>query len=146
MIRTAALSPLSFNTIIPLMSALTWRIHGRQYAWIPQCTNSTVTGAEGPPILGRTSCGNFICFRCSAASRNIEGDELSSVVIPVSLPAFTFTFEESRPMTTGNLKCFRIEGWPEGHPHLTKIDGYPFGYVTPLNPNPLLDKNRDGYA
>jgi hypothetical protein len=47
--------------------------------------------------------------------------------------------------TPKHLK-FQIEGWPEGHPHLTKIGGYPFGYVTPLNPNPLLDKNRDGYA
>ena len=41
---------------------------------------------------------------------------------------------------------FKIEGWPEGHPHLTKIDGYPFGYAEPTSPNPLLDKNRDGYA
>jgi len=41
---------------------------------------------------------------------------------------------------------FKIIGWPEGHPHLTKIGGYPFGYVTLPSPNPLLDKNRDGYA
>jgi hypothetical protein len=41
---------------------------------------------------------------------------------------------------------FKIIGWPEGHPHLTKIEGYPFGYVKPLCPNPLLDKHRDGYA
>jgi hypothetical protein len=49
--------------------------------------------------------------------------------------------------TRKHLK-FQIEGWLEGHPHLnlTKIDGYPFGYVTPLNPNPLLDNNHDGYA
>jgi hypothetical protein len=44
------------------------------------------------------------------------------------------------------MAVLKIDGWPEGHPHLTKIDGDPFGYVTPLNPNPLLDKNRDGYA
>lgn len=41
---------------------------------------------------------------------------------------------------------FRIKGWPDGHPHLTKIDGYPFGYPQPTNPNPLLSNKRDGYA
>jgi len=40
----------------------------------------------------------------------------------------------------------RIMGWPEGHPHLTKIDGYPFGFPRAMCPNPLLDNNRDGYA
>ena len=49
-------------------------------------------------------------------------------------------------MDSFNFMCFKIDGWPEGHPHLTKIDGYPFGHVDPPSPNPLLDKNRDGYA
>ncbi len=53
------------------------------------------------------------------------------------------------PFTTtivSPMAVLKIDGWPEGHPHLTKIDGFPFGYVTPLNPNPLMDKSRDGYA
>jgi len=41
---------------------------------------------------------------------------------------------------------FTIRGWPEGHPHLTRIDGYPFGDPQPISTNPLQDKNRDGYA
>jgi hypothetical protein len=40
---------------------------------------------------------------------------------------------------------FRIEGWPEGHPHLTPIDAHPFGYPQPKNPNPLLDAVRSAY-
>jgi hypothetical protein len=40
----------------------------------------------------------------------------------------------------------KIIGWPEGHPHLTTIDHYPFGYSQPKSPNPLRDNNRDGYA
>jgi hypothetical protein len=35
---------------------------------------------------------------------------------------------------------FRLMGWPEGHPHQTTIEGYPFGYVEPTSPNPLLDE------
>jgi hypothetical protein len=35
--------------------------------------------------------------------------------------------------------------WPEGHPHLTKIEGGPFGFAEPVNPNPLLDDKHDGY-
>jgi hypothetical protein len=41
---------------------------------------------------------------------------------------------------------FVLEGWPEGHPHLTRIGGYPFGYFRPRSPNPLLHTKRDGYA
>ena len=41
---------------------------------------------------------------------------------------------------------FKIKGWREGHPHLTKIDNYPFGYSQRTNPNPLLATNCDGYA
>jgi hypothetical protein len=41
---------------------------------------------------------------------------------------------------------FRIGGWPERHPHLTKVGGYPFGYSQPTSPNPLLDIKGDGYA
>ena len=41
---------------------------------------------------------------------------------------------------------FKIEGCSEGHTHLTKIDGYLFGYVQLINPNPLLETARDGYA
>ncbi len=41
---------------------------------------------------------------------------------------------------------FRIDGWPEGHPHLTKIDGYPFGLSRLGCPNPVAYKKRDGYA
>jgi len=36
--------------------------------------------------------------------------------------------------------------WPEGHPHLTKIGGYPFGIAKVTCPDPLTYKNRDGYA
>jgi hypothetical protein len=32
------------------------------------------------------------------------------------------------------MAVLKIDGWPEGHPHLTKIDGDPFGHPTPLNP------------
>ena len=42
--------------------------------------------------------------------------------------------------------CFRLVGWPDGHPHQTKLEGYPFRYVEPKSPNPLLDQKRDGYA
>jgi hypothetical protein len=41
---------------------------------------------------------------------------------------------------------FRIVGWPEGHPHLTKVGGYPFGYPQLTSPNPLLDIKSDGSA
>lgn len=41
---------------------------------------------------------------------------------------------------------FTINGWPFGHPHLTKIDGYPFGYSGPTAPNPLLAAKGDGYV
>jgi hypothetical protein len=40
----------------------------------------------------------------------------------------------------------KIKSWPEGHPHLTTIDNYPFGYPKPENPNPLLKVDSDGYA
>jgi hypothetical protein len=46
----------------------------------------------------------------------------------------------------GKNMSFTLMGWPEGHPHQTTIEGYPFGYVEPTSPNPLRDKNRDGYA
>jgi hypothetical protein len=45
-----------------------------------------------------------------------------------------------------NFMSFKLKGWPEGHPHLTKFDGYPFGFSNVTSPNPLLDTNRDGYA
>jgi hypothetical protein len=41
---------------------------------------------------------------------------------------------------------FKIQGWPEGHPHLTKIGGYPFGLSRPTSPDPTLKAKRDGYA
>jgi hypothetical protein len=41
---------------------------------------------------------------------------------------------------------YRIQGWSEGHPHLTKIDGYPFGIAKVTCPYPLLCKKGDGYA
>ena len=40
----------------------------------------------------------------------------------------------------------RIKGWPEGHPHLINIDGYPFGLPKIICPDPLTYKERDGYA
>jgi hypothetical protein len=40
----------------------------------------------------------------------------------------------------------KIDGWPLGHPHLTKIDDYPFGYPRLTSPNPLHGTNRDGYT
>lgn len=40
----------------------------------------------------------------------------------------------------------KISGWPEGHPHLTKIEDHPFGHSQPTSPNPLGDTKRDGYA
>ncbi len=27
---------------------------------------------------------------------------------------------------------FKIKGWSEGHPHRTKINGWPFGYPQPV--------------
>jgi hypothetical protein len=44
---------------------------------------------------------------------------------------------------------FSIKGWPEGHPQLTKIDGYPFGYSTPQCADPTSEESerrRDGYT
>ena len=44
---------------------------------------------------------------------------------------------------------FSIKGWPEGHPQLTKIDGYPFGHATAQCSDPTSDESerkRDGYA
>jgi hypothetical protein len=40
----------------------------------------------------------------------------------------------------------RIEGWPEGHPHLTNLDDCPFGLAKLTCPYPLACKPRDGYA
>lgn len=40
----------------------------------------------------------------------------------------------------------KIEGWPEGHPHLTRIDGYPFGLSRVTAPDPLTYAKGDGYA
>ncbi len=42
-----------------------------------------------------------------------------------------------------------IKGWPEGHPQLVTIDGYPFGYATLQCPDPTSEESkveRDGYA
>jgi len=44
------------------------------------------------------------------------------------------------------IMSIRIEGWPEGHPHLTKIDGYPFGFPQGACPDPLSYTKRDGYG
>lgn len=44
------------------------------------------------------------------------------------------------------LMSFKINGWSEGHPHLTRIDSYPFGALRPKSRNPLGDTTRDGYA
>jgi hypothetical protein len=44
---------------------------------------------------------------------------------------------------------FSIKGWPEGHPALTRIDDYPFGYVDPQCPDPTSAESirrRDGYS
>jgi len=41
---------------------------------------------------------------------------------------------------------FEIQGWPEGHPHLTTVGGSPFGDVNPSNRCPLAERSRDGYA
>jgi hypothetical protein len=44
---------------------------------------------------------------------------------------------------------FEIKGWPEGHPQLTTIDGYPFGYAKPQRPDPMSEESkrkRDGYT
>jgi hypothetical protein len=44
---------------------------------------------------------------------------------------------------------FSIKGWPDGHPQLTRIDGYPFGYADPLSPDPTskeCEHKRDGYT
>jgi hypothetical protein len=44
---------------------------------------------------------------------------------------------------------YSIKGWPEGHPQLITIDGYPFGYATPRCPDPTSEESkrkRDGYA
>jgi len=41
---------------------------------------------------------------------------------------------------------FKINSWSEGHPHLATIGDYPFGYLQPTIPNPLLDNKCDGYA
>lgn len=44
---------------------------------------------------------------------------------------------------------FSIQGWPEGHPQLTRIDGYPFGYGTPQCSDPMSEESirkRDGYT
>jgi len=46
----------------------------------------------------------------------------------------------------GDFMSFRIDGWPEGHPHLTKIDGHPFGLSRLECANPATHKERDGYA
>lgn len=43
-------------------------------------------------------------------------------------------------------RYFSIQGWPEGHPHLTTIEGFPFGWWPPISRNPLQDNSRDGYA
>jgi hypothetical protein len=40
----------------------------------------------------------------------------------------------------------KIRGWPEGHPHLTTIDNYAFGYPQPKSRNPLLNDDSDGYT
>jgi hypothetical protein len=42
-----------------------------------------------------------------------------------------------------------IKGWPEGHPQLTKIDGYPFGHAIPQCSDPTseeCERRRDGYT
>jgi hypothetical protein len=44
---------------------------------------------------------------------------------------------------------FSIKGWPEGHPQLTKIDGYPFGHAIPQCSDPTseeCERRRDGYT
>lgn len=44
---------------------------------------------------------------------------------------------------------FTIKGWPEGHPALTRLDDYPFGYVEPQCPDPTSEESkrkRDGYS
>ena len=44
---------------------------------------------------------------------------------------------------------FSIRGWPEGHPQLTKIDGYPFGSAIPQCSDPTSEESerrRDGYT
>lgn len=44
---------------------------------------------------------------------------------------------------------FSIKGWPEGHPQLTRIDGYPFGQSIPQCPDPTSEESgrrRDGYT
>jgi hypothetical protein len=44
---------------------------------------------------------------------------------------------------------FSIKGWPEGHPQLTRIDGYPFGYAKPQCSDPTSEESRrkrDGYT
>jgi hypothetical protein len=44
---------------------------------------------------------------------------------------------------------FKIQGWSEGHPALTPLGDYPFGYVEPQCPNPTSDESkrkRDGYS
>src|ERR1700674_3720424 len=44
---------------------------------------------------------------------------------------------------------FTIKGWAEGHPALTRIDDYPFGYVFPQCPDPTSEESkrkRDGYT
>jgi hypothetical protein len=44
---------------------------------------------------------------------------------------------------------FKIEGWTEGHPALTRIDDYPFGCAKPQCPDPTSEesrRNKDGYS
>jgi hypothetical protein len=91
MIRTAALLSLSISKTIPLMSALMWRIQGKEYARIVHSISSMVGAASGPS-LGRTNCGNLICFRCSAVSRNIETDglPLSGDILASTISAAAF--------------------------------------------------------
>jgi hypothetical protein len=44
---------------------------------------------------------------------------------------------------------FKINGWLEGHPALTRLDDYPFGFVQPQCPDPTSAESiqkRDGYS
>lgn len=44
---------------------------------------------------------------------------------------------------------YSIKGWPDGHPQLTKVDGWPFGYAKPQCADPTSGESkrkRDGYV
>jgi len=44
---------------------------------------------------------------------------------------------------------FKIAGWSEGHPILTRIDDYPFGHAKPQSLDPTSEESkrkRDGYS